>query len=250
MALNRNAQSQVQSQQPAFEDEDDMTTTTTVETPEVVEQATPTRAANVPAPAAKQALATPAPKVQAAFLDYQDRFSIDQVADASGAVPKLTADLGGIDFGDKKVCTEVRVQLLSYNTRTLVTSGIEGEAGKKLLRTSYDGVHLQGEGETQTVQEYLHYLKEVEGCEKATARGYIDLWVVVVEEDGKEVPEEDRQLFQVQLSPQSVKKFKAFQMSQGVKAAFTKGSVSETFRLKTERNEYNGYKYANFVFLP
>lgn len=246
MALRKNTNAAT-TNAPAFEDDtnviENAAVQTEVATPEVKVAAT-TVVAKAAASAAVASAA--AKKFSAAFQDYENIIELDTVEGMSGSFPKVTADLGGLDFGDKKVCQEIKVELISYNRRYLASTGTQGEDAKKFLRTSYDGVTIPGH--TETLQEYVQYLKDVEGYTKAGIRDYMDLWVMVVEEDGQVVPDEERQMVQLQLSPQSVKAFKAFQVKQGFMIGRGIAKDTNQFRVAYERKDSNGNKYANLTF--
>lgn len=192
-------------------------------------------------------LAAAPKKFTAALTNLEGQLDVDQVrALGVGTLPKLVADRGGFELGDKSLGEWADIHILSYNKRWLVTPGVEGEEAKALLRTSYDGETL--ENDPRDIREYLQFLAD-EGYEKASSRQYIDIWGYIVNTDkGGEIAEDDYEFVQVQLSPSSVKEFTAFQIQQGLQAGLRKREVSSTVRATIEKREYGGNRYASIKF--
>lgn len=189
-------------------------------------------------------------KFSAALTELEYALSLEDVRSlGTGTLPKLVADRAGFELDGKNYGDYVDFQIVSHNRRWLVSAGIDGDEGKKLLRTSYDQETL--EDETMSLNEYIEHLKE-EGYEKASVREYVDLWGFVVNSEKLGEIDEDSDdafdLIQVQLSPQSVRSFKGFQARAGVRAAMTKKPVDSKVRLTIERREYDGNKYASIKF--
>lgn len=241
---------------PAFETEEDTNVNTATDTVQEAPAATAQDKAKVEATTAiarAQTTAVGAVKkgFSAALTHLELQFDIDTVRSLGvGTLPKLSADRAGFELGEGKDKKEygdwVNFKIVSYNSRWLVTSGVEGEAGVELLRTSYDGETL--EGENLNVKEYLGYLKE-EGYPKADVRQYVDLYGFVTDSASLgAVGEEDLELIQMQLSPSSVKAWKAFQLKSGVTATLTGKEASDTVKASIERKEWKGNKYASIAF--
>jgi hypothetical protein len=198
------------------------------------------------------ALAKPMAKFAAALTEFEDVLSPEDVQDlGAGAFPKVTADLGGLVIdrnGAKKDLHEhIDLVLISYNERFAVTPGVDNAEAKKTVRYSYDGVTIRDE--ERSVEEYLKYLKEVAGYDKATVKKYLEVWGQISAIGGVEVPVEDREIVQLQLSPQSVTRWKAFQVQLGLKLAQGNGGhngVLRVTRLKGERDT-NRYGYMDFA---
>lgn len=162
-------------------------------------------------------------KFVAALTEYLNVLAPDDVQDlGAGAFPKVIANLGGFSLdrnGAKvKLGKEIDFQLISYNERIAVVPGVDGADAKKKVRYSYDGKTIRDDG--ITVEQYLAELKDA-GYEKASIKKYLEVWGMVVRKEEKgqmvEVPAEDREIVQLQLSPQSVTRWKAAQLQLGMK---------------------------------
>lgn len=241
---------------PAFETEEDTNVNTATETVQEAPAATAQDKAKVEATTAiakAQTTAVGAVKkgFSAALQELENQLEIDHVkALGVGTLPKLTADRAGFEMGegkDQKTFGDyVDFEIYSFNKRWLITAGVDGEEGKEMLRTSYDGETL--ENEAMGAKEYLGYLKE-QGYGKADMRLYYDAWGFIVNSEKLgEVDEADREMVQLQLSPSSVKQFTAYQIQAGIKASMTKKEVSNIVRATIERKEFGGNKYASIKF--
>lgn len=229
---------------PAFEDNEDVAV---MDAPEVETKAKPEVKTTAVAEKASSALAPTGAKFKAALQHLELQLDLESVRSlGQGTLPKIVADRAGFELGDKLLGDWVRMQVVSYNRRWLVSAGVEGDEGKKLLRTSYDKETL--ENETMSMKEYIEHLKE-EGYNRASDREYIDLWVMVTETEKEGVvPEDELELVQFQLSPTSVRSFLAYQVQAGFQAALTKREVSDVVKATVERRENDGNKYAAAVF--
>lgn len=163
-----------------------------------------------------------------------------------GAFPKITADLGGAVMDKEELGKSFVIALVSYNDRWLITPGSDDDEAKEFLKTSYDGTTIDDLNET--AQEYVARLKSEEGFSKASIRRYVDLWGILQSTELKGVlPEDDQNMVHIQLSPQSVAKWAAFQVNQSIKAAQGR-EVTTTVKLTQERGEFNSKKFGFFTF--
>lgn len=257
MALKKNTVAQT----PAFEADDssfdgqtvemevatETTTADAIATPQAKAQAT-----TAIAKAKGTALASPlGAKYHAAFQEFEGQLDVDTVrALGVGSFPKLVADRAGFELGEGKAKQEfgdwVEFEMFSWNRRTVVTPGVDGEDAKALLRTSYDGETL--ENDARSAKDYLAFLKE-EGYTRAAIKGYIDTWGFIVnsEKEGA-VAEEDREMVQIQLSPTSVKSFTALQVSTGIKMGLSGFAPGNRLRATIDRREFESNKFAAMKF--
>lgn len=197
--------------------------------------------------AASSAVAVVPKKAVAALVEFENNFSIDDVRSMGvGALPKVIAGGSELDIEGEDAVKKAVVELQSWNRRYLVTPGSDSDEAKKMLKTSYDGVTL--EDDHRTVKEYVQFLKEVENYEKASSREYIDMWGLIVSKDGVEVAPAERQLYQFQLSPQSVKKFNAFRLVHGIKVGQGLVVASANVTVGAEKQEFSGKKFSNMTF--
>lgn len=233
---------------PAFETEED---TVVIEAEQTIEAekdiepvAKPVTA--VPAVKASNAVAKPTRKFSAALQELEGAIDTDTVRGLGvGSLPKVTVSRAGFEIGDEVIGNVLDIEILSFNNRYVLTPGVDGEAAVSAIRISYDRETV--ENEACTPQEYLQQLKE-EGYPNPEMKTYIDIWAILIAKDGKTIPEEDRPMVQVQLSPQSVKTFKAFQMTAGVVAARYGNEISPLVRLSKENAEYKTNRYAVMKF--
>ena len=233
------------------------------EEPEMTEQAAAPEvtvaaaAAPAPAPTATAvAVAAPAQTAIApvakpgrfvpALTELQNAIPIDTIEGMGvGGLPRVTVDLGGFTLdGDKPLGGQLKIQLLSWNVKYALTSGSQDAEAKDTYKVSYDGINLVGGG---NVEEYLHWMKTVRGYDKAAKKQYIDLWAYLIEANGKQLPEADQQVVNIQVAPFSCSKFHGFQMELGVRQA--RGmKVSDELYLNAERGKMgsNVFGYISF----
>ena len=126
---------------------------------------------------------------------------------------------------DKKdIGTSIKVELISWNKRWVVSAGVSDAEANELVKFSMDGVTLQGDG--RTIKEYVTFLRDVEGYKNAGVKEYYSMWCNLTHAAGADVPVNDQKMVEIQLSPQSVGQFKAFQIEYGMKVS--KGVVPAT----------------------
>ena len=187
-----------------------------------------------------------ASKIQAAYADYHNTISLEDVESMGvGAFPRVTVDLGGFMLDDEEIGSEIRIDMLSWNFRYMITTGANDEEAKKKVKVSYDGETVADTGET--VKDAVEAFKE-EGYEKAACKCYVDLWGSLMTKKGAELAEEDRPLVQIQLSPESVKKFKAFQVEVGFKQARCLVEATGVVVLRAQRGEWKGNRFGYCTF--
>lgn len=185
-------------------------------------------------------------KLSNPFLELQNVIDVDQVRSIGvGTFPKVTADLGGAVIDKRELGKSIVIDLVSFNDRWTIHPGTDDDETVSYMRTSYDGETL--ENETMTAKEYLEHLK-AEGFDKANMKKYCDIWGTLESSENEGViPEDERELVQVQLSPQSLKQWTGYQVNQGLLAA---RGIQPTTRIKLtqERGESNSRKFGYFKF--
>jgi hypothetical protein len=197
------------------------------------------------AKARSTALAKPnAPKFFPAFSTREDVIGVESIAALGvGAFSRITVDVGGFTLnhedGKRELGKEVKVRLISWNHRYMVSAGANTEEAKKELKISYDNETIYDTGET--IKEVIEGMRQ-KGYTQAASKHYIDLWVNLLTANGREFPEGATQIYQVQLSPESVKRFSAFQVATGFMLA---GAVEPTdvLVLSGHRGTYAGHDY-------
>jgi len=197
------------------------------------------------APAKTTAVAKAMP-FQAAFQDKREVMSLEDVSALGfGVFDRITADLGGLLIGDREVGKSMKIEMISWNIRYMVVPGSQDAEAKSKVKVSYDNVTLDNDG--GSVKDYLASL-QAEGYTKATVKTYADIWATMLsnEKDG-EIAAEKQQMIQVQLSPESLKQFKRFQIEAGLRAS--KGIEPPTvFTITAERGEFNGNRFGFMKF--
>lgn len=221
--------------------------------PQAVESAPTTPVKSEATPTATQVIAkasTSAPvvlgqKFSGAMKELEEVFPIEAVRQIGLAAPRLTIDIGGFSKDGKELGKTLLVQVISYNARWLVSPGVSGDEGKELVRYSYDNKTI--EGDTQTPQEYLAYLR-AEGYDKASIKSYMDLWCIVLGPDNDETQPVLNETVLIQLSPQSAGQFQFWQLSQGVKIAKGLAEPTERLEIKVERIKSGSDTYGRASF--
>jgi hypothetical protein len=186
-------------------------------------------------------------KLVGAFSEFENAIPLEDVAAMGvGAFPRITVDTGGFSEDNKDLGKEIRLELMSWNNRYMIVPGTKDDETKKFVKISYDGETISDTGES--VKDYLQHLKVVQEFKDANCKQYIDLWGSLVYASGEIIPEEDRKIVQIQLSPQSVKQFKAFQVQVGFAQAKGVKKDSSVLVLKQERKDLNGDKFGIVKF--
>lgn len=163
-----------------------------------------------------------------ALKQLQNAIPTDELENLGiGVFPRITVGVDGFSQDKTKVLgTRIKFEVLSWSYVWLVTSGEQNDAeANKVIRTSYDGVNLKaGEG---TIADYVKYLKEVEGYDKAAVKQYAEVYANLLEYEVLEnkqfktvsVEAEDQQIMQLSLSPQTVGQWGRFMLESGLRRA-------------------------------
>jgi len=171
-----------------------------------------------------------------ALQEMENVISPADVADLGpGAFPKITVDLGGFLMDKKDVGTNIKVELISWNKRWIVSTNTQDAEATDLLRFSMDGETLQNDH--RTVKEYVAFLRDSEGYKNAGAKEYYSLWCNLIYASGADVAVADQKMVEVQLSPQSVGQFKAFQIEYGMKVSKGVMPATNLLNLHSEKKE-------------
>lgn len=193
-------------------------------------------------------------KLRGIYDDLQNQIDADTLASMGyGAFPRLTVNQGGTLVENKKVLIGdvVDFSLQSWNFAHMVVTGAKNnKEADKLIRTSYDGVNLaDGSG---TVVQYVEHLK-LEGYKDASVKTYVELYGLILQTTLKgkteQVPEEDQTLYQVSVSPQSVKNWGRFLLESRMRA-MKRIMDSQEISLTGEATEMNGNMFGLIQFKP
>lgn len=226
-------------QVPGFESDETTAATPAASVPSATDAAK-SSATTAIAQASASSMAVSKPlKAQAAFGDYEQALpDVD-----FGTFPRITVDLGGFEMDKEVLGDTIKLELMSWAHRYVITPGSDDKEANERVKYSNDGVTLS-DGSGVTVVDYLNQLKEVHGYDKASKKAYIDLTGLLVAKGEKAVPEDDQVLVQVQLSPQSVKQFNGYRISKGIMEARKGVQTGNVITLTRMRGEYSSNKFA------
>jgi len=200
------------------------------------------------AKAASTSLTTPRPKLNVAFAGFKDAFDTPTVSALSQASPRITAEQGALKKNRAtKLGAKIVLEVVSWNDRWALGCGEDrmNDEMKELFRVSYD--HQTVEGEGCSVEHYIENLK-AQGYPKAKVSPYVDLWGYIEAIEGKEVPEDERELVLVQLSATSVGNFKAFCVSHGLLESRGKVTASDRIEITAEDRTKGDKSFTNMSF--
>lgn len=185
-----------------------------------------------------------APALQG-FKDVIDPSSLD-----FDTFKRVTCGLDGFSDDQKKeMGKQVKMQLMSWNERYIVTTTVDNDEANALVKYSLDGKSIDGTG--QLVADYIKFLVS-EGYESACSKKYYALYgfLVATSPEGAltEVPAADREIVAVQVAPRSVAQFTAYQLTHGVKVS--QGLVKDTDLLLLTQEKKTGKvkAYASIKF--
>lgn len=140
-----------------------------------------------------------------------------------GVFPRITVGLDGFSRDkDEELGKKIKISVLSWNPSWLVVTGEQNNTeANKLIKSSYDGKTLTNGG--GTVEGYVNYLKS-EGYDKASVKQYVEMYANILEyqdDNGKTVvvAEEDQEIVQISLSPQSVGQWMRYLLESGLRKA-------------------------------
>lgn len=166
-----------------------------------------------------------------------------------GTFPRITTDTGGIVL-DKvgELGKWMEFELVSWLPVTLIVSGEQNDPeANKAIRSSYDGANL--DDKSMSVTQYITFLRDVKKYPKANAKGYIQMLVMLIstEKSPNPIPVEDRKLFEVSLSPQSVSQWQKFMLEAGIRAA-RGGADDSLIRMSQVKRVGNGNTWGVMLF--
>jgi hypothetical protein len=188
------------------------------------------------------------------FAAEKDAFPAEVVVGLSMSTPRIKAEQGAGYVGEKSLGAKFRMTIESWNTRLLVSAGLgPNDPGYKesveFLRTSYDGETIQGDDAETTVKDYVNFLKEAHGYDKARSTPYADIWgfLTWTEKDGAIAPE-DQTLHLLQASQTSMGAWQAFCTTQGLLRAKGIGKEFTEVEVTAMPRAKGTLKYTNFAF--
>lgn len=186
-------------------------------------------------------------KFKAALADKENVIPPGDLA--FGTYDKITAAGGGVFMleGETSLGEDITLEVISWNRRWVASPGANDDEATKLAKFSTDGKHL--DGEDTLLLDYIRYLKETAGYENAKVKEYFAIWgeMVTSTKQGDVAPA-DRHIYELQCSPETVKKFNGWRMEHGMKVA--RGIFPESSLVKCHanigKNGKNTFGYATF----
>lgn len=186
------------------------------------------------------------------YDELQNQITVEMLEGMGyGSFPRITVNAGGTLVVDKTkpLGDIVEFFLESWNFVTMVVTGEQNnKEADKLIRSSFDGMNLaDGSG---TIEEYVKELK-TDGYSKTVTKKYVELYGVVTAQTHKGVktvvPEEEQSLYQVSVSPQSVKNWGRFQF-ESRRRGFRGVKDSQAIIMAGEATELNGKMFGVINF--
>lgn len=175
----------------------------------------------------------------------QFRNVIDPATLEFNTFTRVTVGLDGFEDDQKKDLGKViKLQLMSFNDRFVLSPGVQGSEATEFVRYSIDGKTIQGTGED--CMTYLKNLKEVEGYKDASMKQYMSIYGMLTHANGADVPVEDQHIVALQVPPQSRALFTRLQVESGIKIA--QGVMQPTDVLVCTQEKQQG-KTAKFAII-
>ena len=225
--------------QPEFEPMDDITDTTPAE-------AAPQSSTAI-AKAAGTGVSTNVRKFEPAFKDKNGVFDNATVEGLSMAAPRIKGEQGSMALGDQDLGEEIQFELVSFNHRWAIGTGVSDKEAKDYFRVSLDNETISGEG--TLITEYLNTLR-AKGFAKAKKSPYMDLWGFVTwSSKTGAIPVDERQLACLQCSQTSMGNWTSFCTSRGYLEQSGRVKPIDLIEVHAQKqSNKNGDKYTNFSF--
>lgn len=194
-------------------------------------------------PAASVSTNVKKPKYQVAYADFEN--VIDPTTVEFNTFKRITVSLDGFEDDQKAdLGKEIHLDLMSFNSRWVVSPGTQDAEATELVRYSADGKTIDQTGED--VQEYLQNLIKIEGYKDASVKQYLSVYGFLTYANGAPIDAIDRSLVCVQVPPQSRALFDRFRIETGFKVAA--GVMEETSEIVLTQSKQQG-KTAKFAVI-
>ena len=185
------------------------------------------------------AVATPTGgKYKPALTSYQN--VIDPSSLEFDTFRRITVGLDGFsDENEVELGKCIKLQIMSWNERFVVTPGVQNAEANEKVRYSLDGKVLE---DGTLVADYLKVLREVDGYDKASLKKYMTIYGFLVGNEIKgemvEIDPAEREIVSVQVPPRSLPLFTRYQIETGVKVA--QGVIAESDELVLKQEKVKG----------
>lgn len=189
-------------------------------------------------------------KFKTALVEYEN--VIDPSALEFDTFPNVTVGLDGFSVGDRDLGKKVKIRLMSWNKRYIVTAAEDNEEANALVKFSLDGKVLDDDPSVSVAQR-IAFLK-AEGYEKAAMKEYYQLYGFLLAEsagsnDLKELAVDDQMLVGVQCPPRSIAQFQRYQIEMGIKVS--SGAITtppDELVLTQSKEKGKSKSYAKILF--
>ena len=166
-----------------------------------------------------------------------------------GTLPRIKASNGiFMDDENNELGKNITFTLVSFNDNWAITPNVNDQSANKYCKFSYNGVTINDGSETSVV-DYMEFLKD-EGFEKPSKKRYLEVTAIL--DDADEDSDIIGEMVQLNLSPQSVKKFDAYNLqtmvkvARGMMTAEQAGVITARAKIKT----FNTFTFTLFTFKP
>lgn len=188
------------------------------------------------------------------LADLRDAFTKAGIEIDYSTFPRLRVDAGCIATPEGKEAGEfVEIQVVSFSPTWTVTTGVDGEEGKKHVRFSDDGKTTNPAGDSDefagmALDEYKAHLIS-QGFEKSSIKEYLVVYGLALDAEEADFAHMN-EMVALSLSPQSKKKFDSYMINRTIQAKM--GRVVETsgnpvVRFTSERVKGKDVSYFNLL---
>lgn len=196
---------------------------------------------------AKAGAVTVSKKFVGALSELENQF--DPTSLDFNTFPRVTVGLDGFTKDDTDLGKVIKLEVMSFNTRYVASPGDDSDEAKKLVRYSLDGKTIVSSGDDNgmDIHAYIKEMKAVHGMEDAGLKEYLSIFGFLVAADDSEgnyneIAEEDREIVELQVPPQSRALFTRYQMTEGVKIARGVTKASPYIVCTQEKKQGSGTK--------
>jgi Fe-S-cluster formation regulator IscX/YfhJ len=188
-------------------------------------------------------------KFQPALQEFKD--VIDPASLEFDTFSRITVGLDGFsDDQEKDLGKVIKLRLMSWNKRYIVTAGEDDKTANELTRFSLDGITLDNDG--SLAADWVKVLKETHGYKDAAIKEYYQLYgfLIATSESGNlvDVPEEDQIIVSIQCPPRSKAQFTNYQITMGVKVSKGILPASDEIVLTQAKEKGKTKSYAKILF--
>lgn len=225
---------------------------------EVAETATEAQAAPAASESTAVAVAAPAGGAVAVTKKFVGALAgkenqLDPASLDFNTFPRITVGLDGFsNDSDVDLGKEIRLEVLSFNDRYVLSPGTDDDESKVHVRYSLDGKTIQSsdtdEYNGMACADYISLLQNTHGLDNASMKKYLSVYGMMIYANDAPIPDEDQEIVALQVPPQSRALFERYRINQGVKIARGVSKENDVVFCRQEKKVGNGKKYALINF--